>query len=309
VRKVVLALILSALGGGTAHASAVSLEWDPSPGSGVAGYAIRFGVSSGAHIQTIDVGLVTRFKIEGLANRTVYYFVVEAYNGTGVRSSASDEVSAVALDDDEPRWDGLRFKAGGAVDLAVWRPGTGMWHIRRLVDGVMQDLSFQWGAGSLHDVPVPGDYDGDGLTDLAVWRPGDGVWYIRTSGSGYGQSFTIQWGTGSRQDVPVPADYDGDGRIDIAVWRPADGMWHIRTSRSDYQEVISMQWGAGVLQDVPVPGDCDGDGRFDLAVWRPATGTWHIRRSSTDYATAYSVQWGAGVLRDLPLAVSARTSR
>ena len=42
----------------------------------------------------------------------------------------------------------------------------------------------QWGAGSLKDVPVPGDYDGDRKTDIAVWRPGDGNWYIRNSATG-----------------------------------------------------------------------------------------------------------------------------
>jgi hypothetical protein len=44
------------------------------------------------------------------------------------------------------------------------------------------------------DIPVPGDYSGDGVTDLAVWRPSDGLWYI------YGGA-TTQYGQAG--DVPL----------------------------------------------------------------------------------------------------------
>ena len=61
------------------------------------------------------------------------------------------------------------------IDMAVWRPGDGMWHI--LTAGGTQSFSIPWGAGSVGDLPVPADYDGNRRADLAVWRfraPGGG---------------------------------------------------------------------------------------------------------------------------------------
>ena len=42
---------------------------------------------------------------------------------------------------------------------------------------------FQIYFGATTDVPVPGDYDGDGRTDAAIFRPSTGLWYgPRTGG-------------------------------------------------------------------------------------------------------------------------------
>ncbi|MEO6239423.1 MAG: hypothetical protein ABIQ52_20700, partial [Vicinamibacterales bacterium] len=37
------------------------------------------------------------------------------------------------------------------------------------------------------DIPVPGDYDGNGVTDIAVFRPSAGQWFVRNGG-------TFGWG-------------------------------------------------------------------------------------------------------------------
>jgi hypothetical protein len=173
------------------------------------------------------------------------------------------------------------FFGTGYPDNIIFRPSEGNHYIRRY-DGMTE----VWNWGIRGDVPVYGDYDGDGDADLCVYRPTDSVWY------GLDPNFAIQWGkTG---DIPVPADYDNDGKTDVAVFR--FGYWYIKYS-SGGSGVI--RWGD--VDDIPLPADYDNDGIVDLAVFRRYYSTWYIRKSSNP-STHFTLNWGQN--GDIPMATN-----
>ena len=203
---------------------------------------------------------------------------------------------------------GSDFNGDGVTDRALYRRTTGIWDIgnglsvqvrraglhsrgrglqRRPHDRYrgVPTLTGTWYVrgqfwtqfGEPGDVPVPGDYDGNGTTDLAVYRPSTGGWYVR-------DQLAIV-GFGGPGFVPVPADYNGDGTTDIAVYHSSGGVWYVR-------DQFWLSFG-DPGQDTPVPGDYNGDGSADFAVYRPSTGLWQARTRTTSL-------FGYGLTRGSP---------
>ena len=154
------------------------------------------------------------------------------------------------------------------ADLAIWRPSTGTWWV--LGGPGSAQTTQAWGLPT--DIPVPGDYDGDGKTDFSVFRPSTGEWYVINSSN---LAWSVwQWGVST--DILVPADYDGDGKTDRGVFRPSNANWYI--IRSSDGAWFQPQF--GLSTDTPAAADYDGDGKADIGVWRGASpSTFYVLRS------------------------------
>ncbi len=162
--------------------------------------------------------------------------------------------------------------AAPPADLAVWRPATGTWYVLGGVAG--SNMAIQ-GWGQSGDIPVPGDYDGDGKTDFSIFRPdagqNTGQWYFIYSSNNVIATYVF----GEDDDKPAQADYDGDGRTDAAVFRPSNNNWYVLGTTNGF---YYSTWGeAG---DTPVSADYDGDGRADISVWRSSNKTFYSVNSS-----------------------------
>ncbi len=128
------------------------------------------------------------------------------------------------------------------------------------------DHVFQFGVS--HDIPLVGDWNGDGVATIGVFR--DGLWKLDDNGDGRwtAEETVVQFGRPG--DLPVVGDWDGDGIDDLAVFRA--GKWILDTNGNrtiDPQDkVISF----GREGDLPVAGDWDGDGTDDPGLYRPSGG-------------------------------------
>jgi hypothetical protein len=153
-----------------------------------------------------------------------------------------------------------------------------------VTDGVLSSsITFVWSVNDT-DLPVRGDFDGDGRDDPATYREATGEWRVWPSSGNFAPAAPIVWGTGT--DVVVSADYDGDGRTDLAVYRPSTGTWHALLSSTNMQSSLEVQWGNAT--DRPVAMDYDNDGKADLAL--PRFGGYQILLSGSNYTSSVTVR-------------------
>jgi hypothetical protein len=170
----------------------------------------------------------------------------------------------------------LDFDGDAKSDRVVVRDEDGgvmTWYVLRSLDGGVMGRKF----GFFTDIPVPGDYDGDGYWDFAVWRPTQGIFYIAHSSDGSVHS--VQFGQNG-DDPRIVQDFDGDGKTDIAVTRSGGGVqtFYVLGSTAGFSARV---FGSSALSDITIRGDFDGDEVADLAVYRPSpSNTFFVQRST-----------------------------
>jgi len=149
------------------------------------------------------------------------------------------------------------------------------------------------------DLPLAGDWDGDGVTDVGVFRPDPGEFVLRL---GSGALVTII--AGNVGELPLAGDWDGDGFDTLGLFRPGgrDGQaffltnTHVEDSISPDFDIIVT---GGELGDLPLGGDWDGDGLDTVAFFRPSTTTFF---QIDDFAAGVARSFVFGTAGDLPLA-------
>ena len=124
------------------------------------------------------------------------------------------------------------------------------------------DHVFRFGSGK--DIPVSGDWNGDGIRSVGVYR--DGTWQLDLDGDGRWSSKDAILQFGQTGDIPIVGDFDGNGVEEIGVYRA--GQWLIDSDGNRELTAHDRVFEMGGANDQPVVGDWNGDGVDDPALYR-----------------------------------------
>lgn len=176
--------------------------------------------------------------------------------------------------------------AGAVNDLPSVRRG-GVWYLRASYSSGPASGCFSFGDPG--DIPVTGNFAGNGTQTVGVFRPATGVWYLRTVAGGGAADMRVRFG--SPGDIPVTGDWTGTGRDTIGVFRPTTGTWYLSNSLTSGRADVIVSFGSP--GDVPVVGDWHGGGITTVGVFRPNTATWFLTDRNTPAAVVSAFRYGS----------------
>jgi N-acetylmuramoyl-L-alanine amidase-like protein len=143
--------------------------------------------------------------------------------------------------------------------------------------------SYRWGRSG--DIPVVGDWDGDGTQTVGVVRPSaarDSNHFLLRNSNGS----VLDFWYGRHGDRLVVGDWDANG-----TWTPAAvraGVWSIRNSNAAGAADTTVTFGGS--GDRYLAGDWDGDGDFTPGVQRE--GTFWLRNTGGSGPSEVRVRFG-----------------
>ncbi len=188
-----------------------------------------------------------------------------------------------------------RFHGTAVTDVGVYIPSTNTFAIAYLNSSgqVIGQAVFQYGThtGTNYNIPITGDFNGDGTTDIGVYSPSTNTFalaYLNPNpqpGSLFLGQSVFQYGThkGTDYSVPITGDFNGDGTTDVGIFMPSTDTFALaylnpssKTSPFLGQRVFRYGSNVGGVNSVPITGDFNGDGTTDVGIYAPAADTFAL---------------------------------
>jgi hypothetical protein len=157
------------------------------------------------------------------------------------------------------------WTGNGQTRIGLFRPSTRGWYFDINGNGQLDSCkkldSCVKSFGKPGDLPVVGDWTGNGKTKIGVFRPSTAQWVLdlngdKKMGRRCAKDLCIS-SFGMPGDIPVVGDWDGSGTDNIGVFRPATGEWLLDVNGNGQWDGCSVDICLGPFGqpgDLPVVG-------------------------------------------------------
>jgi List-Bact-rpt repeat protein len=206
-------------------------------------------------------------------------------NGNGTYDGCTSDTCDGPFGDEADVPVPANWTAGQAL-MGVFDKTTATWYIDQNGNGTLDACGVDtcpFVYGQAGDIPVAGDWTGNGTMRVGVFRPSNHQWYFDINGDHNIQTCKIDAcakSFGVSTDIPIVGDWTGSGKTRIGIFRPSTQHWILdingdrkigKGCKGD-QCILSF----GLPGDVPVVGDWNGSGADEIGVYRPSTGEWFL---------------------------------
>jgi hypothetical protein len=168
---------------------------------------------------------------------------------------------------------------------------VGKWRLRNANSAGPAGASFNF--SSIANVPLTGDWDGDGDDTVGTYNAKNGVWSLSGAPSGgAGLSFTYR----PLPDLqPIVGDWDGNGTDTPGLYWPTNGVFYLRNSNSTGGVDVTLAFGGPqpAAQVRAVAGDWDGDDIHTVGLYRRDSNQWRLRNTNTTGGADLTYSFGS----------------
>lgn len=166
--------------------------------------------------------------------------------------------------------------------IGVYLDGT--FYLRNTNNAGSPDITALFG-GDAADLPLAGDWDGNGVDTIGVYRNSTGFFYLSDSNTSPALNYNPLFGNPG--DTPFAGKWTADMTHDgIGVYRNSNGILYQRKALTGgFDDFFAVFGNPG---DVGVAGDWDGNGFDSIGVYRSSNTTWFMTNNSTPGGITFS---------------------
>ncbi len=160
----------------------------------------------------------------------------------------------------------------------------GLFYLRNTNNTGGADINVAFG-GDVSDLPVAGDWNGDGVDTIGVYRSSTGFFFLSDSNTSPAVNYTVLFGNPG--DTPFAGKWTNDMTISgIGVYRNSNGILYQRKSlTSGFDDFFAIFGNPG---DQGFAGDWDANGFDSIGVYRSGNQTWYMTNNSSPSGITFS---------------------